>query len=126
MKLNISQQLLMNQFGGMVEPFFGEIVLACGSVMTTKDWRDVDVVVILPWGKWKYYDFGEGMNRTDRYRSIVTAYSALGQNVTGLPIDFHICPFDQWIDHYSSLKHERLHSLPFKTVGLLDMKEKVR
>jgi hypothetical protein len=65
-----------------------------GSCLARRDWRDVDVRVILDDGEFERW-FGEGMIATEhrvnpRLSAINMAFSSLGKEMTGLPIDFQV------------------------------------
>lgn len=80
----------LNKFGGIVEDAFGEHPYQVGSSLTTKDWRDVDVRLILDDDV-----FAEMFGQPESYinakvAAMELAFSALGSQMTGLPIDFQI------------------------------------
>lgn len=86
------QGLLLDQFGLVVKDAFGAYPYLVGSALTQKNWRDVDVRVLL--SSKEYERWGLGDPRTPhtnlRWVSLVQAFSALGKQMTGLPIDFQI------------------------------------
>lgn len=78
-------------FGRLLLDTFGEMPYLVGSAAKGKGWRDVDVVVLM--GKEKFYHWtGSHGQRGIRYESICAAFSLLGKEITGLPIDFKIQP----------------------------------
>lgn len=81
----------LNKFGVIVEDYFGHTAYQVGSSLTSKDWRDVDVRLILPDDEFNA-QFGEvaGAEVNSKLGAITLAFSALGQQMTGLPIDFQI------------------------------------
>ena len=84
----------LNAFASWVDKAFGEGfgVYLVGSSALSKQWRDVDVRLILPD---EDYDtlFPTGRSPVQahpRYALLCAAISALGKELTGLPIDFQI------------------------------------
>lgn len=84
--------LYLNQFGRMVCEAFGEFPYLVGSATVGKQWRDVDVRLILAdddyeriVGKFTLRDA-----ENQRWSVLCMAFSELGKRVTGLPIDFQI------------------------------------
>lgn len=80
-------------FGKMVRAYFGGMPYLVGSATTKKTgWRDVDIRLILDDEAFKKLDIGEpGDNAANlRWAAICMAFSALGKEMTGLPIDFQI------------------------------------
>jgi len=64
-----------------------------GSSVTSKEWRDVDVVVILEddhfaewFGTWP----GAGHSHDPKWAALCAAISAWGKEETGLPVDFKV------------------------------------
>ena len=80
----------LNKFGVIVADFFGHVPYHVGSSLDRKDWRDVDVRVILPDDEYEAM-FGKVANYTNpKVAAITSAFSELGKAMTGLPIDFQI------------------------------------
>ncbi len=90
--VGMPQWLYLNQFGRMVCDAFGDWPFLVGSATVSKQWRDVDVRLIL---------FDEDYARivgaptkpeaeNQRWNVFCMAFSELGKRVTGLPIDFQI------------------------------------
>jgi hypothetical protein len=83
----------LNKFGTIVTDYFGHVPYHVGSSLRTKDWRDVDVRLILP-----DEEFDERFGRiksadaNPKLAAITLAFAALGKEMTGLPIDFQIQP----------------------------------
>lgn len=83
----------LTKFGVIVRDYFGHVPYQVGSSLRTKDWRDVDVRLILP-----DEEFAErfGSNRSaetnPKLAAVTLAFAALGKAMTGLPIDFQIQP----------------------------------
>lgn len=85
--------LYLQEFGQLIEDVFGDCPYQVGSSLASKtDFRDVDVRVILSDEDYEKWGFGnpEHPQQNKKWRSLVKAYSILGQIMTGLPIDFQI------------------------------------
>lgn len=94
-------QVRLFVFGRLLLDTFGEMPYLVGSAVNRKDWRDVDVVVMM--GKEKFFHWmGSHGQRGVRYESICAAFSLLGKEITGLPIDFKIQPIVQANRHHNS------------------------
>lgn len=83
----------LTKFGTIIRDYFGHVPYHVGSSLDRKDWRDVDVRLILPDDEFEAL-FGTNRSAgTNRRLSAVTlAFSALGKEMTGLPVDFQIQP----------------------------------
>lgn len=83
----------LHKFGVIVADYFGHTAYQVGSSLRTKDWRDIDVRLILPDEEFTAR-FGkvQGAEANAKLAAITLAFSALGQQMTGLPIDFQIQP----------------------------------
>lgn len=83
----------LTKFGVIVADYFGDVAYHVGSSLERKDWRDVDVRLILDddeferrFGKHHSAEFNP------KLAAITLAFCALGKEMTGLPIDFQIQP----------------------------------
>lgn len=85
-------QLHLYRFGQMVREAFGEIPYWVGSSLERSDWRDVDVRMMLSDEDYKAQGYGDPKAPHENAKWVATcaAWSALGQQMTGLPIDFQI------------------------------------
>lgn len=82
----------LQKFGTIIRDYFGHVAYHVGSSLTTKDWRDIDVRLLLPDDEFAEL-FGTGATMANRKLAAVTlAFCALGKEMTGLPIDFQIQP----------------------------------
>jgi hypothetical protein len=81
------------KFGVIVRDYFGLVPYHVGSSLgDSKSWRDVDVRLIMPDAEFEER-FGPIQNIVNPKLSAITlAFSALGAQMTGLPIDFQIQP----------------------------------
>lgn len=84
------QTFHLNLFGEIVLRAFGTCAFLVGSATKSKDWRDVDVRLILSDEDWVREEFGDPKNPGERWAAYCMAFSALGKQMTGLPIDFQI------------------------------------
>jgi hypothetical protein len=92
MGVGMPQELLLNEFGSHVWSAFGDVPYHVGSSLRSKQWRDVDVRLMLDDDDWNDMRFGDP-NRTHtnaKWVALCLAFSALGKQITGLPIDFQI------------------------------------
>ena len=84
--------LYLEEFGSQVWHAFGHLPYLVGTALVGKEWRDVDVRLIL--SDEEYFAlFGERarIERTcGKWVALCLAFSALGKQMTGLPIDFQI------------------------------------
>lgn len=80
----------LNKFGVIVRDYFGHIPFQVGSSLHSKDWRDVDVRLILPDDEFaaRFGDTPTYVNT--KLAAITLAFCALGREMTGLPVDFQI------------------------------------
>ena len=80
----------LNKFGTIVTDAFGHVPYQVGSSLFTKEWRDVDVRLILPDDEFDRR-FGQPPSELNRKLAAFTlAFASLGREMTGLPIDFQI------------------------------------
>lgn len=86
--------ILLQSFGVWLRDAFGHTAYQVGSSVHGKQWRDVDVRLILPddefYAMFPGYEF---MHQIDaKWSLICAALSALGQQQTGLPLDVQLQP----------------------------------
>jgi hypothetical protein len=86
--------LKLQEFGSQLWHAFGEPAYLVGSALQSKQWRDVDVRMILDDAEWERMGLGdpESCHTNGKWVALVLAFSALGKEMTGLPIDFQIQP----------------------------------
>ena len=91
----------LHKFGEIVRDYFGHVAYQVGSSIERKDWRDVDVRLMLPDDEFEA-QFGKdlGTEGNPRLSAITLAFAALGKEMTGLPIDFQIQPVSYANDRY--------------------------
>lgn len=98
--------ILLQTFGVWLRDAFGHTAYQVGSSVYGKQWRDVDVRLMLPDDE--FYALFPGyrfMHQIDaKWSLICAAISALGQQQTGLPIDFQIQPTSEANKIYGSAK----------------------
>lgn len=92
--VGMPQTLYLHEFGSQVWAGFGNLPYLVGSALTGKSWRDVDVRLLLedeeyvrlfPGVKGYWDEHLDG-----KWVAWCLAWSALGERLTGLPIDFQI------------------------------------
>lgn len=100
MSVGMPAGIWLAKFGIIVRDFFGHTAYHVGSSLASKNWRDVDVRLILPDDEFTAM-FGKVRNTANKKLAALTlAFSALGKQMTGLPVDFQI-QFESWAnDHY--------------------------
>lgn len=81
--------LRLQQFGEVLNDAFGETAYLVGSAARGKEWRDVDVRVILDDTAF-YRLLGHSPHESPRWKAMAMAFSTLGTDMTGLPIDFQL------------------------------------
>lgn len=85
----------LQNFGRVVAEFFGHTPYQVGSSLTHLlastggDWRDVDVRLILPDDEFDEM-FGATASSNAKWNAACLAFSSLGREMTGLPIDFQV------------------------------------
>ena len=84
--------LYLEEFGHQIWNAFGATAYHVGSSVFGKEWRDVDVRLLLEDEEYERMGLGdpEHPHQNAKWVSLVMAYSALGKHMTGLPIDFQI------------------------------------
>lgn len=81
------------KFGVVVRDYFGHVPYQVGSSLRTKDWRDVDVRLVLSDEEFAARFGSVHVTEVDpRFAAVTLAFCALGAHMTGLPIDFQIQP----------------------------------
>lgn len=92
MGVGMPAALLLHEFGSQVWAAFGTPPYHVGSSLISKQWRDVDVRLILSDGEYEALGLGNPRmpHSNGKWVALCLAFSALGQQMTGLPIDFQI------------------------------------
>lgn len=95
--------ILLDAFGTWVHDAFGAIPYQVGSSIHGKQWRDVDVRLILPDDEFDALFPGyQFVNQIDaKWAFLCAAISALAQQQTGLPVDFQIQSMTEANEKYS-------------------------
>jgi hypothetical protein len=93
--LGMPAALYLQDFGQVVLEAFGEIPYHVGSSLVSNgrpSWRDVDVRLILSDERYAADGYGHPDRPHDsaKWVAMVKAFSLLGRQMTGLPIDFQI------------------------------------
>ncbi len=102
--------LLLNQFGRVVFDAFGEWPYLVGSATHGKRWRDIDVRLILADEDFERWcgKLEHPLAANPRWSAFCLAFSYLGEQMTGLPVDFQI---QQRTDANKEFPHEDRHAL---------------
>lgn len=84
--------LYLQRFGDLLFRAFGEVPYHVGSSLTGATWRDVDIRIMFDAEQYQARGFGDPKkpHENERWCAYVMAFSALGREMTGLPIDFQI------------------------------------
>ena len=84
--------LYLEEFGMHLWHTFGKPAYRVGSSMTSKQWRDVDVRLILDDDEYEKMGLGDPdhPHSNPKWVALTLAFSELGRKLTGLPIDFQI------------------------------------
>lgn len=92
MGVGMPASLYLHEFGSQVCFAFGHLPYHVGSSLTSKEWRDVDVRLILPDDEYVALGLGKPnlAHHNGKWVALCMAFSALGRHMTGLPIDFQI------------------------------------
>jgi hypothetical protein len=95
MSVGMPATLLLQEFGSQVWHAFGTPPYLVGSALAGKQWRDVDVRLILSDDEYAaMFGIESGLPsramRCGKWVALCLAFSALGRQLTGLPIDFQI------------------------------------
>ena len=82
--------LHLQMFGDLLFRAFGAMPYQVGSSLTGTVWRDVDVRIMLDPETYQAYGFGDPKcpHENERWVAMTMAFSALGRQMTGLPVDF--------------------------------------
>lgn len=110
MGVGMPANLLLHEFGSQVWHAFGEPPFHVGSSLTLKSgWRDVDVRLILPDDEYAAMGLGKPNfpSHNGKWVALCLAFSALGRQMTGLPIDFQIQQMTRANAEYSRVDHPR-------------------
>lgn len=90
--IGMPADLYLQEFGSQIWAAFGHVAYLVGSALEGKQWRDVDIRLILPDEEYERLGLGQPgyPHHNAKWVSLVLAYAALGKAMTGLPIDFQI------------------------------------
>jgi hypothetical protein len=109
--------LKLEEFGSHIWFAFGEPAYHVGSSFMEKSgWRDVDVRLILSDDEYEAQGFGDPnyANENGKWVALVLAFSALGREMTGLPIDFQIQQATRTKILYGKLDKEVIGRIPLR------------
>jgi hypothetical protein len=116
MGVGFPQTLALHEFGSQVWFAFGDMPYHVGSSLTEKSgWRDVDVRLILDDETYAAMGLGEpsSPHMNGKWVALCRAFCLLGQEMTGLPIDFQIQQRTQANTQYTG-KRSALGFIPLR------------
>jgi hypothetical protein len=91
MSVGMPAGIWLTKFGVIVNDYFGEVPYHVGSSLQSKQWRDVDVRLILDDEEFeRRFGRDQSAETNPKLGAITLAFATLGQQITGLPIDFQI------------------------------------
>lgn len=98
--------LHLEAVGREIQEAFGHMPYLVGSAVRSKEWRDVDVRLILPDAEFDamFPGITRVMWADPRWALICAGISELAKVRTGLPVDFQIQP-QRWADEYNGPRH---------------------
>lgn len=95
----------LTKFGVIIRDYFGHVPYHVGSSLKTKDWRDVDVRLILPDDEFtEQFGNDRSAETNPKLAAVTLAFAALGKQMTGLPIDFQIQPQTWANEQYPTMR----------------------
>lgn len=106
MGVGMPQSILLHEFGKRVWEAFGSPPYHVGTSVNNKIFRDVDVRLILIDEEYENWEFGNPSDflSNSKWVSMCLAFSCLGRNITGLPIDFQIQQQTYANKHYNGVR----------------------
>lgn len=127
MSVGMPAYLKLQAFGAIVEQAFEGSCYQVGSSVKGKNWRDVDVRLIMDDADYtKLLGIGpkENQHHSTAWTSFCMAYSALGQEMTGLPIDFQIQSMTDANERFRGSKEHPRNSLGMTSELLRHLNDK--
>jgi hypothetical protein len=99
--------LHLNAFGREISEAFGHLPYLVGSSAVGKEWRDVDVRLMLPDDEFDtlFPDHMRPSRCDGKWSLLCAAISELGRIRTGLPIDFQIQRTTDANEQYDGIRH---------------------
>jgi hypothetical protein len=99
--------ITLDWFAREVDAFFGHAPYLVGSATRTTKWRDVDVRLILPDEEFDalFGELTEPRCLNLKWNAACLAFTALGRDMTGLPIDFQIDRRTEANEQYHGRRH---------------------
>lgn len=116
-RVGMPATLWLDEFGSQVYAAFGDFPYLVGSALEgDRTPADVDVRLILADAEYESRGFGDPAqpHRNAKWVSLVLAYSALGRQMTGLPIDFQI--------QQMTRANERENGRPRSAIGFVPLR----
>ncbi len=90
--VGMPKALYLESFARYVRDIFSANVYLVGSALETKEWHDLDVVVVLSDEEWSRYEFGDPENRfkNKKWIAYCMAISNLGKELVDCEVDFQV------------------------------------
>lgn len=105
--------MYLDLFGKVVLDAFDEVPYLVGSAFRGKQWRDVDVRLMLDEQAYeRFIGDGEANSQNPRWRALCMAFSELGRRITGLPIDFQIQRRTEANEHFKGFRQPLIWAYP--------------
>lgn len=108
--------LWLEEFGSQVWAAFGEPPYLVGSALEDPRPRDIDVRVILEDAEWERWGFRPPAQSSydGKWVALCMAFSALGKQMTGLPIDFQIQQLTDANQTHTNKRRSALGRVPLR------------
>jgi hypothetical protein len=93
MGIGMPAALYLDEFGNQIWNAFDKPAYLVGSALYSKIWRDVDIRLILDDEEYEKMELGNpqhSQHDNGKWVALCMAFSSLGKQMTGLPIDFQI------------------------------------
>ncbi len=95
----------LNHFGALINEAYGQVPYLVGSATVGKTWRDVDVRLILPDEEFnRRFGTQRPYGLDAEFALLCAGISALGERMTGLPIDFQFQPMTEANEKYKGYR----------------------
>lgn len=90
--VGMPRALYLEMYARYLKDIFNADVYLVGSVLKTKSWKDIDIIVVLSDNEWERYGFGDPQKRfkNKRWAAYCMGLSCFGKQLVGCEIDFQI------------------------------------
>lgn len=109
-------KLLLDEFANQVWAAFGHPPYLVGSALKGKNWRDIDVRLILSDADYELQGYGDPLHThaNAKWVAMTLAFSVLGYQITRLNVDFQI--------QQQSWANQRFPDEPRSALGLVALR----